>query len=77
MIFEIGDRVRYIPAHAKGDPNHPDCQSGIVRSFNPHGKPFVVYDNQVRGIMDTLEKAEPWTAAYTDPRDLVSLQSSA
>ena len=21
-----GDRVRYVPGHANGDPNHPDCE---------------------------------------------------
>lgn len=71
MKYQVGDRVRYIPAHAKGDSAHPDCEDGIVRSFNPDGHPFVVYDNAVRGVLDTLEKAERWTAACTHPRDLV------
>lgn len=76
MTFEIGQRVRYIPGHAKGDPQHPDCEDGIVRSFNPDGKPFVVYDNAIRGVMSTLEKAKPWTAACTSQEDLVSLNKS-
>lgn len=45
--IRIGQRVRYIPGHAKGNRFHPDCEDGIVRSFNPEGKPFVVYDNAV------------------------------
>jgi hypothetical protein len=69
----IGQRVRYIPGHARGDREHPDCEDGIVRSFSPKGQPFVVYDNAVRGRMLTLELAEPWTAACTDPDDLVPL----
>ncbi|MGI9293433.1 MAG: hypothetical protein ACR2PS_05570 [Pseudomonadales bacterium] len=69
--LSIGQRVRYIPGHAHGDSNHPDCEDGIVRSFNPQGKPFVVYDNATRGRMLTLALAEPWTAACTDPSDLV------
>ena len=71
--LSVGQRVRYVPRHAKGDRNHPDCEDGIVRSFNPSGKPFVVYDNVTRGKMLTLELAEPWPAACTDPSDLVAL----
>jgi len=74
--ISIGQRVRYIPTHAKGNANHPDCEDGIVRSFNPQGKPFVVYDNAVRGVLDTLEKAERWTAACTDPADLTALETT-
>lgn len=74
--FRIGQRVRYIPGHANGDRNHSDCEDGIVRSFNPDGHPFVVYDNRVRGKMLTLALAEPWTAACTSPSDLVPLSSS-
>lgn len=73
--LKVGQRVRYIPGHAHGDPEHPDCEDGIVRSFNPSGHPFVVYDNAVRGVLSTLELAEPWTAASTDPSDLVPLPS--
>ena len=71
--LRIGQRVRYVPAHARGDRNHPDCEDGIIRSFNRHGDPFVVYDNKTRGRMLTLELAENWTAACTDPSDLVPL----
>jgi hypothetical protein len=74
--LRIGQRVRYIPTHARGNDKHPDCQDGIVRSFNRHGQPFVVYDNSIRGKMLTLELAEPWTAACTDPDDLKLLSDS-
>ena len=74
--LSIGQRVKYIPGHARGDQNHADCEDGIVRSFNPEGKPFVVYDNATRGAMLTLELAEPWTAACTDPNDLVPLPNA-
>lgn len=30
-----GDRVRYIPFHAYGDPHHPDCEDGAISSFGP------------------------------------------
>lgn len=75
--FRIGQRVRYIPGHAHGDRNHPDCEDGIVRSFNADGHPFVVYDNATRGEMLTLTLAAPWTAACTHPSDLVPLSSEA
>lgn len=71
--LSIGQRVRYVPGHAHGDQNHPDCEDGIVRSFNRFGDPFVVYDNATRGKMLTLKLAEPWTAVCTDPGDLVPL----
>ena len=66
----VGARVRYAPGHAKGNFDHPDCEDGIVRSFNSDGYPFVVYDNAVRGVMHNLEVAERWTAACTNPADL-------
>lgn len=71
----IGQRVCYIPTHAQGYRWHPDCEKGIVRSFNRDGHPFVVYDNKVRGEMLSLLDAERWTAALTDPADLVPLHS--
>lgn len=30
--FMMGGKVRYIPDHAHGDVNHPDCSDGFVRS---------------------------------------------
>ena len=74
--LRIGQRVRYIPGHANGDSKHADCEDGIVRSFNSKGNSFVVYDNATRGRMLTLTLAEPWTAACTDPSDLVALAES-
>lgn len=40
--FQIGDNVRYIPNHAHGDANHPDCENGVVSSKN-HLYVFVKY----------------------------------
>lgn len=74
--LHAGQRVRYVPGHANGDRNHPDCEDGIIRSFNSQGFPFVVYDNRRRGVLLTLEQAKPWTAACTDPSDLVPLSSA-
>ena len=31
---DIGRLVRYIPGHARGDASHPDCEDGVVTSFN-------------------------------------------
>jgi hypothetical protein len=70
--FEPGDRVRYIPGHAHGDPTHPDCEDGIVRGRSENFY-FVVYDNPTRGVMATLADAERWTAAATLPDDLIRL----
>lgn len=64
--FKKGDRVRYIPAHARGVFNHPDCEDGVVSSVNEKFV-FVKYDNAM-GIMVTGD--EPYTAAATRPEDL-------
>ena len=32
--MDVGARVRYVPMHAHGDLNHPDCEIGIVTSWN-------------------------------------------
>ena len=61
-----GERVRYIPHHAHGDANHPDCQSGVISSTNDKWV-FVKYDNLVC-TMTTGD--EPYTAQATDPNDL-------
>ncbi|MBA7471384.1 hypothetical protein ES707_06690 [subsurface metagenome] len=41
--FKKGDRVKYIPPHAEGDPNHEDCETGVVSSINDFYV-FVRYD---------------------------------
>ena len=33
--FSVGDPVRYVPDHAKGNLMHPDCENGRVTSVNP------------------------------------------
>lgn len=40
--FKVGDTVIYIPSHASGDPEHPDCERGLVTSINA-GRVFVRY----------------------------------
>ena len=30
--LEKGTQIIYIPTHAKGDKNHPDCENGFVTS---------------------------------------------
>lgn len=41
----VGARVRYVPNHAHGDLNHPDCELGIVTSWN-EAAVFVRYGEQ-------------------------------
>ncbi len=44
--FIPGDRVRYVPHHARGDLNHPSCEDGTVKRVGKHaGTVFVFYDN--------------------------------
>lgn len=72
--MKVGNRVRYIPSHANGDASSPDCEDGIVRTIRGEIA-FVVYDNAVRGIMETLEDAERWTAAGTNMDYLIMLDA--
>jgi len=69
--FVKGERVRYIPNHAKGDFMHPDCKDGVVRREGEvAGTLFVLYDN-LHGRMETGD--EPFTAQCTLVRDLMHL----
>lgn len=46
--FMPGDRVRYVPHHARGDLNHPDCEDGTVKRVGRHaGTVFVIYDDDL------------------------------
>jgi hypothetical protein len=65
--FSKGDLVRYVPRHANGDEDHKDCRDGVVSSTNDKWV-FVKYDN-LMCVMVTGD--EPYTAAATDPNDLV------
>lgn len=35
--FKVDDRVKYVPLHAHGDPNHSDCEIGTVTLVNAAG----------------------------------------
>lgn len=64
-----GTRVRYVPHHAAGDSNHPDCEDGVVKSLSLSGA-FVLYDFPGQK-MTTGD--EPFTAQNTRAEDLVIL----
>lgn len=66
-LFNSGDPVRYIPRHAHGDINHPDCENGIVSSRNDEFV-FVRYYARVNGKESAGLRA---TAQATYPADLV------
>ena len=46
LKFNSGDKVLYIPNHANGDPEHEDCERGIVSCSSPLGNVFVNFDDQ-------------------------------
>ena len=64
--FRKGDRVRYTPHHAGGNPYHKDCQDGVVSSTNDRFV-FVKYDT-ADCTMETGD--EDYTAQATEPREL-------
>ncbi len=47
MQFKPGDRVVYLPTHADGDVDHPDCEWGTVSSIGRVENVFVKFDQQV------------------------------
>lgn len=64
-----GTRVVYVPAHAEGNRNHPDCQAGVIKRATDDGEDaFVIYDN-LMCIMITGD--EPYTAQRTRLEDLI------
>jgi len=71
--FKKGQRVRYVPNHAKGALGHPDCQNGVVSSVNDTFV-FVKYDN-LMGIMVTGD--EPYTAQATKPGNLIRISATS
>lgn len=62
-------RVIYIPNHANGDRNHPDCQHGCIKRPTDDGQAaFVLYDNLDHGRMTTGD--EDYTAQRTELHNL-------
>lgn len=45
--FKIGDTVRYVPIHAKGNLNHSACENGVVTSINEYFV-FVQFDGDIQ-----------------------------
>lgn len=64
--FKPRDRVIYVPHHANGNRNHPDCEHGRVSSVNDKYV-FVRFDEQVRVL--GWDQA---TGKACDPADLVT-----
>lgn len=59
-FLEPGTRVRYVPLHADGDHNHPDCEMGTIRSLSQSNENtvFVVFDKDVASVgLDAAAKA--------------------
>lgn len=68
--FQKGDKVLYVPTHAKGNSKHPDCERGVVSSIGISGIVFVKYDN---AACTMVTGDEPYTAQGTNPEDLIKL----
>jgi hypothetical protein len=54
------ESVIYVPKHAKGNLNHPDCERGVVSSFN---EKFIFVKYIRNGVLQH-------TAQATNPSDL-------
>jgi hypothetical protein len=54
--FEKGDKIIYVPLHAEGDINHPDCERGYVTSVSKIGTVFCRYfypDGRLRTVANS------------------------
>ena len=68
--FSRGDKVRYIPLHAKGDRDHKDCEDGIVFTKNADTV-FVKYISKFHKVRNSYDsQAQP---QGTDPNELIHL----
>jgi hypothetical protein len=68
MTFPRGKRVIYIPNHANGDRNHPDCKHGAVKSAGKGTTVYVLYDY---AAVPHMTGNEDYTAQGTNIGDLV------
>ena len=68
--FKKGDHVLYLPLRAKGNPDHRDCESGVV-SFTNESFVFVKYDN---AVMKMKTGDEPYTAQATEADMLIKIK---
>jgi hypothetical protein len=58
-----GDRVIYVPTHAKGDLNHPDSERGVVSSLND----TYVFVKYIRhGILQETSQATRYEDLYLE-----------
>ena len=66
-----GQRVKYIPRHAGGNPSHKDCEAGVISSeCEDEEYVFVKYDCAACAM---VTGDEPYTAAKTKVSQLVRL----
>lgn len=60
----IGCNVLYIPTHANGSCKHPDCENGIITSYNDKN----VFVRYIRYIRNSILQPTPQS---TCPEDLI------
>ena len=65
--FKKGMRVRYVPGHVQSNFNDENTEGGVVKRVSDKYV-FVIYDN---AVMKMVTGNEPYTAAATDPDDLI------
>lgn len=55
-----GTQIVYVPLHANGDINHPDCERGFVSSEHPDGKRHFCryWRRDAWGVLRTVANSE-------------------
>jgi len=64
--FKRGDQIIYIPHHAKGNPKHPDIETGFVTSVNEQFVFCRYWSKQYPWQLRTVANSEA-----TSPQDLI------
>ena len=59
-IMKQGTQIIYVPYHAMGDTNHPDCWVGFIISNAPLGRTVIVHYWQPGAVGVTLRTGPHW-----------------
>ena len=61
--FKRGNQIVYIPGHAQGNPNHPDCEHGFVDQVTPAAVFCRYFSKTNVGVLRTRANSEATNAA--------------
>jgi hypothetical protein len=73
LKLKPGDQFVYVPSHAQGDLEHPDCEQGFVTSVRKHNVGAIVFgrywSNLNRDRIRTCSTSEAASACFLVKKD--------